>query len=32
MQSPAFREKYIQPIPEKAPLPYPIESLDPENQ
>jgi MoaA/NifB/PqqE/SkfB family radical SAM enzyme len=32
MQSPAFREKYIQPIPEKAPLPYPIKSLDPESQ
>jgi MoaA/NifB/PqqE/SkfB family radical SAM enzyme len=32
MQSPAFREKYIQPIPEKAPLPYPIKSLDAESQ
>lgn len=28
MQSPAFREKYIQPIPENAPLPFPIEKLD----
>jgi MoaA/NifB/PqqE/SkfB family radical SAM enzyme len=28
MQSPAFRERYIRPIPEKAPLPYPIEKLE----
>ena len=32
MQTPAFREKYIQPIPEKASLPYPIEKLDRESQ
>jgi MoaA/NifB/PqqE/SkfB family radical SAM enzyme len=32
MQTPAFREKYIQPIPDKAPLPYPIEKLDTESQ
>jgi MoaA/NifB/PqqE/SkfB family radical SAM enzyme len=32
MQTPAFREKYIHPIPDKAPLPYPIEKLDTESQ
>jgi hypothetical protein len=32
MQTPSFREKYIQPIPEKASLPYPIEKLDTESQ
>jgi MoaA/NifB/PqqE/SkfB family radical SAM enzyme len=32
MQSPAFRQKYIHPIPEKAPLPYPIQNLDAESQ
>ncbi len=31
MQSTSFREQYIQPIPEKAPLPYPIEKLDAES-
>ena len=32
MQSSSFRQKYIDPIPEKAPLPYPIEKLDEESQ
>lgn len=32
MQTPAFREKYIQPIPDKISLPYPIEKLDRESQ
>jgi MoaA/NifB/PqqE/SkfB family radical SAM enzyme len=32
MQTPSFREKYIQPIPDKASLPYPIEKLDTESQ
>ena len=32
MQTPAFREKYIHPIPEKVPLPYPIEKLETESQ
>ncbi len=28
MQTPAFREQYIRPIPEGVPLPYPVEKLD----
>jgi hypothetical protein len=29
MQSAAFRARYIDPIPEGAPLPYPIDELPP---
>jgi MoaA/NifB/PqqE/SkfB family radical SAM enzyme len=32
MQSASFRQKYIDPIPERAPLPYPIERLGEESQ